>query len=266
MSAMRTGILLCLLLKDSLLASPGGILTGTVRSALTGVPLMGARVALEGAELRTETNRDGGYTIPQVTEATWTATASYTYHSGPEEHVPFITISKSFRAAGGCTTRLDFHLFGAEKAFWKDPPDAESLLRRILNPDTICADTIAWFQSSHDDSVRQRCNAVKLGLLRNLKAGRSARAAVMSPYPQGGGCKWVLTYRRSCFLHFRDPSSWGMFTRGDPEYFQVKSVDVGYFSENGNGPLKYVKCQAPYPSDRWLVLKLNLPGGPSLYF
>ncbi len=266
MSTMRTGSLLFLLLASDVLASTGGVLTGTVRAALTGVPLMGAHVTLNGIELNAETDRGGKYTIPQIPETTWTATASYVCRDGPEVFVPFITDSKPFEAADGCTTLLDFHLFGAEKLRWKYVPDAESLLRRALNPDTLHADTIVWFQNEHGDSTRRRCNEVRLGLLRNFREGRSARAAVMFPYPRGRGCKWVVTYRRSCFLHFEDPSSYGMFVRGEPEYFEVRSIDVGYFAETGDAAPRYMKCQAPYPTDEWLVLKLNLPGGAAMYF
>jgi hypothetical protein len=137
----------------------------------------------------------------------------------------------------------------------------------MLNPDTLRADTIVWFQSGHDDSARLRCNMVKLGLLGNQRVGRSARAAVMFPYPSPSGAyKWVVTYRGACFLHFADPNSWGMFVRGEPEYFEVESLDVGFFSEMGDGAFEYVKCRAPYPADKWLVLKLNLPGRAAVYF
>jgi len=100
MSAMRTGVLLWLLLMGGLRASAKSVLTGTVRDSASGKPLVGASVVINGTEYGAATNTTGTYVVA-LPETTGTATAV---------GVGYGNASASFSTALTCTTHLDFCL------------------------------------------------------------------------------------------------------------------------------------------------------------
>ena len=100
-SAMRTGLLLCLLLAGSLSASPTAVLTGRVRDAVTKEALVGASVIIEGTVYGNVTNLTGSYVIVMLPEMAGRATAA---------HVGYGDTSAGFVTASACTTHLDFTL------------------------------------------------------------------------------------------------------------------------------------------------------------
>jgi len=98
---MRIGVLLCLLLAGSVSASPTGVLTGSVRDAMTGEPLVSASVVINGTEYGNATDFKGRYVIVMLPEMTGTATATC---------VGYDVTSASFVTTAACTTHLDFNL------------------------------------------------------------------------------------------------------------------------------------------------------------
>jgi hypothetical protein len=101
MSAMRIDVLLFLLLVGSVSASPTGVLIGSVRDAMTGEPLVGASVVINGTEYCNATDLKGHYAIVTLPEMAGRATAGY---------IGYDDTSASFVTTAACTTHLDFGL------------------------------------------------------------------------------------------------------------------------------------------------------------
>ncbi|MCX6844404.1 MAG: PEGA domain-containing protein [candidate division WOR-3 bacterium] len=115
----RLLVMVCvLLLTSGLSASPTCILTGRVRDARTGEPLVGASVIINGTEYGNATDLKGDYIIIRLPEITGAATAAY---------VGCDDTSARFITAATCTTRLDFSLYRIQ-------PIADSHLRPARRP------------------------------------------------------------------------------------------------------------------------------------
>jgi hypothetical protein len=149
----------------------------------------------------------------------------------------------------------------------------------------VQVDTVVWwFRRANDSSLMKRCNASKWGLLENYRKGGGTRAAVMIGPWHVGWRRWVATGLGFCY--YRDwesepaPPPVGCkldatekpANSSDYSYMladvlcKVTSLTPGYFTTTRSGEPKFVECRGRCPKDKWLVLKLSLLNGGTVYF
>jgi hypothetical protein len=180
MSAMRFGVPLCLLLASCMWASDGGVLIGTVRDEITGKPLVGASVSMDGTELGNATDARGSYAVIQIPETTWTATASC---------LGYLDATLPFTVAEGCTARTDFNLIASYAGGLLTDSGLALYYQRTRN-DTLGTETLVAPGGTNDSGALGRCSRTKLSLLARYRQGKDTWAALeIGPYD-------LLTRRR----------------------------------------------------------------------
>ena len=264
MSTMRTGVLLCVLLAASVSASTTCTLTGRVVDGWTGEPLVGASVVIGGTAYGAPTDSNGMYLVA-LPETAGTAIAC---HAGYDD------VSTRFAIAPDCTTRLDFRLYIVPT---KDlSRAAESVLVCHLNLDTLRAETVATALSTDDTTVMSRGNRVRRGLLEcYAKAGPYRVALMWLPDPLRG--KKDLPPRTDRpYAEVVVGDSFSFYRKWYPRIaanaggffrtYEVTSMTAGYIRVDLAGKQEFVECRETHPKDKWLVLKLALLNGETVYF
>jgi len=283
-----------LLLAGGLSASTNnGALAGRVRDALSGEPLGGAVVMIGGnTDYGAVVDLKGNYLMPTLPETAGTVIGA---------DVGYDAISVPYSAAAGCTTRMDFYLYRTPPMSLAQSQFAESLLR-VRGMDTIHVDTVAVPLSTGDPAALSRSNRVRRALLERYVKGGGYRAALTfepwRPFPRPKiephivdpsrpdptqrperaapsivvpGRPYVLrpnamvaAGKGLCFYRKYNPrgeaySDWSQATH------QVTSVTAGYFRVEPDGRPDFVPC-GKCPKDKWLVLRLTLLGGGTVFF
>ncbi len=261
-----------LLIANVTSGSPKGVLTGTVRDEMTGEPLVGASVILDGTELGNATDEDGHYMVIQVPETTWTVTASY---------IGRYSATSLFNFTEGCTARLDFSLFGSYTIKQGVPlADSElALFNRRTRSETLPGETLIATQMTDAGTLR-RLNSAKLALLARYRRGESAWTALaIGPYDSltrrslalGPGFCYYHEWRESP-AHIAKPDSTtrricgGLHLISPPSIYKVVSMTPGYFTETKSDGLQFVECPDRCPKAKLLFLKLALSGGGTALF
>jgi len=299
MSAMRTGavfVTFVLIGASDLSASPTGALAGSVRDALSGEPLVGAVVMLGGnTSYGAVVGVKGNYLIPTLPETAGTVIGA---------DIGYDAISVPYSAAAGCTTHMDFYLYRTPVTNLSQSQLAESLLRS-RGIETIYVDTVAVPLSTNDRSAMSRSNRVRRALLDHYDRGKGYRAAMTletwrpfprvlrDPVPGRGDPKgpvpvqmgkrastpivapqgpyplrpyaMVATGKGLCFYRKYNPrgeahAGWSQAT------YQAESLTAGYFSTEPNGKPDFIPCGNRFPQDKWLVLRLTLLSGGTVFF
>ena len=260
MSAMRSGILLFLLLATSASATATCTLTGRVVDGWTGEPVMGASIVIVGTACGGATDSNGIYLVA-LPETAGTATACHAGYDG---------VSTRFIIAPDCTTRLDFRLYIVLTS--DRSRAADSVLVCHLNLDTLSAETVAAALSTVDTAAMLRSNRVRLGLLeRHVRTG-SYRVA-LKPLPSQVK-KDAPPYRPYAELVVGD--SFSFYRKGHRRIaanaggllltYEVTSMTAGYFRDDPAGGQEFVEYRGTPPKDKWLVLRLGLFNGDTVIF
>ncbi|MEA1987347.1 MAG: TonB-dependent receptor [Candidatus Marinimicrobia bacterium] len=86
------GILLVLIISSFLFAGTAGKITGTVKDAITGEPLAGANVIIDGTAMGAATDGEGYYVIMNVIPGKYSVTASYVGYAKMQKIDVFVEI------------------------------------------------------------------------------------------------------------------------------------------------------------------------------
>jgi hypothetical protein len=275
MSAMRSGVpLLLLLLADCVLAARGGILTGTVRDVLTGAPLTGACVVINGLEVGSATDLFGHYLIEHVPETTGIATAFYLDNQN---------VTAPFSVTETCATELDFDLLSSYTTHTGSAlaDSGLALYKQRTVGDTLRVETLFAPMETHDSTALRRCNVARIALLARYRQRKDTWAVIaIGPYDS-------LTRRRldigPGFCYYREwrgqsapvsePFNWrhGLIRcyDGAPPVsyaYSVESLTPGYLAASESSHVEFVECPGRCPKGKLLLLKLVLAGGGTAFF
>jgi hypothetical protein len=251
------------------------VLHGAVRDGVTGEPLAGASVVVDGTERGAPSELNGVYKVFDLPESTWTATASYIGHD--DATLRFSTTARR-------TAQLDFYLYPTLPFSESLSQVAGTLLQSRLGADTLHVDTVFAPADLDDTSAMSRSNRVRSALLKSYKEGGRNRAAMtLEHYRLSGGHmrpplqvdtdvqrsrpkamlaagKGLCFYRK--WLYYR-----GDGPLGPPELtYQTTSVTAGYFRTDSLGNREFTTCHGSCPKDKWLVLKLMFASGSAVFF
>jgi hypothetical protein len=257
-------------------ATGTGILTGTVCDSLTGEPLVGASVLVDGYELGAATDIDGRYRCAGIPRLDGAATASC---------LGYVDSKAPLHIVEGCSTRLDFRLYRASPAssgMHMTDSALSAYIREILLHGLHEVE-IAYLGDSADSSELARNNAAKAELLREYVQD-SAKTSVLEIGPGDSLTrKWLAVIPGFCYYREwqvepaeptppRDTPPTRLSLHGCRRFatliptFEVRSMTLGYLTSEDHGNSEFVECRGTYPRYERLVLKLELLDGGTVYF
>ena len=272
---MRVRLLLvtcALLLSDGASVSIAATLQGAVRDGVTGEPLDEAVVLVYGTELGGPSDRNGEYMIWDLPDSSGIVTAS---------SLGYLGVSVRFSATPGCTIKQDFYLFPGVMDTVSFLPKAESLFKS-LRLDFVQAVTVDAPLSTNDTAAISRNNRARRNLLElYLKGGGYGAAerfeAWHGPVYVRAALRdkdsvrlrpnsWAATGKGVCFYRCWYPRYSDVIVGPDDRTYEVMAVAAGYFRTDSSGRREFVVCHGSYPKDKWLVLKLDLRNGGTVFF
>jgi hypothetical protein len=273
------------LLSASASATGTGVLSGKVYNALTREPIIGATVVVMSSGARGSTDRSGRFALDSVPESS-VIVASAKGFFDERESMEVGTTGTGFYLMDALGTRPDRYAL---------EPSETLVVHGRLDDRTLHADTVPWFLNPGDADAQARSNSTKLALVEHCMGGGIKIAYTNVSAAPHARHMWLATglgYLGPGMSYLREKVVVPIIERTDAmrgsddfydetpttggcaegaEYnrsglYRVASISVGYIDTTQFGGLEFVECAATGPSDKWLVLKLKLHGGGTVFF